>query len=915
METGPRHRSWNVLNLNSQLWTAILVCLVVTLCYLASRLGGALVLGPQMLSPLWPGCALLVSVLLLTPRRTWPILIVAAFATFAFYDLRAGVPISSIVRLLLADAVEVLTAAFCLRYFFDGVPWLNSVRALAKYSFFAVCLAPMAGAFVGAFAIGPNYWTNWKISFFSEALAFLTLVPAILGWAGSEPRGNQKTRAYYPEATALIVTLLLLGYFTFVAPENSSTPALLYSLVPLLLWSALRFGSTGVSTSMIVIACLSIRGAVHGRGPFVGSGALSSVLSLQLFLLLAAASFMVLAALVEERKQADKNLRKSEERFRLAAQAGKMFAYEWDAATNLIVRSAESAEILGIDETTELTDEQILAKVHPDDRERLVAAVGELSPEKPKLEISYRMLQPDGTVIWVERNSRAHFDEQGRMLRIVGMIADITERKRAEEELRESEEKFRSIFRDAGVGMAIVSPGGRFLAGNEAFSRFIGYTEEELLGKTVQSVTHPEDWSMFSKRLSQALADGASFQGVQKRCLHKNGQVLCGECSASLIRGPDGQAQYFIAEVLDITERKRAEEALRESEKRFRLVADTAPALIWMSGTDKMCTFFNKGWLEFTGRSMEQELGEGWVSGVHPEDLERCLRLYRDRFDARVDFEMEYRLLRFDGNYRWIVEYGVPRFESDGTFCGFIGSCVDITDRKLTSQSLQDLSGRLITSQEEERARIARELHDDFSQRLALHSIGLAQLWKKLPESKVEERAEVQELLKRTREMASDMRSLSYQLHSTRLEHVGLKLALAGLCKEMSLKYNIEIEFTQLGVSFEIPQDVALCLFRIAQEALRNVVKHSHVKQVQAELRGADNEIRLRVVDAGAGFDPGLRSTDAGIGLVSMRERLRLVGGTLSVRSAPSKGTEILAQVPLSSQMSETQRRTRAAGE
>jgi PAS domain S-box-containing protein len=787
METGPRHRFWNVPNLNSRLWTAILVCLVVTLSYLASRLGGALALGPQILSPLWPGCALLVSVLLLTPRRIWPILIVAAFATFAFYDLRAGVPISSIVRLLLADAVEVLTAAFCLRYFFDGVPWLNSVRVLAKYSFFAVFLAPMAGAFVGAFATGQNYCTNWRISFFSEALAFLTLVPAILGWAGSEPRGTQKTRAYYPEATALIVTLLLLGYFTFVAPENSSTPALLYSLVPLLLWSALRFGSSGVSTSMIVIACLSIRGAVHGRGPFVGSGALGSVLSLQLFLLLAAASFMVLAALVEERKQADKNL-------------------------------------------------------------------------------------------------------------------------------RESEEKFRSVFRDAGVGMAIVSPEGRFLAVNETFSKFLGYSEEELLGGTVQSVTHPEDWPMFSKRLSQALADGASFQGVEKRCLHKNGHVLCGECSASLIRGPDGQAQYFIAEVLDITERKRAEEALRESEKRFRLVADTVPALTWMSGTDKFCTFFNKGWLEFTGRSMQQELGEGWVSGVHPEDLERCLRLYRDGFDARVDFEMEYRLLRFDGNYRWLVDYGVPRFESDGTFCGFIGSCVDITDRKLTAESLQDLTGRLITTQEEERARIARELHDDFSQRLALHSIGLAQLWKRLPESEVEERAEVQELLKTTREMASDMRSLSYQLHSTRLEHVGLELALRALCKEMSSKYNIEIEFTQRGVSSEIPKDVALCLFRIAQEALGNVVKHSHAKQAQAELHRAGNEIRLRVVDAGVGFDSDVRRADAGIGLVSMRERLRLVDGTLFVRSAPSKGTEILAQVPLSVLVNEERRRTQAAG-
>ena len=115
------------------------------------------------------------------------------------------------------------------------------------------------------------------------------------------------------------------------------------------------------------------------------------------------------------------------------------------------------------------------------------------------------------------------------------MVTDVTERKRAEEELRESEEKFRRVFRDAGVGMAIVSPEGRFMGGNEAFSEFIGYTEQELLGKTVRSVTHPDDWPMFSKRLGQALADGASFQHVEKRCLHKSGQVLCGDCGGSLI--------------------------------------------------------------------------------------------------------------------------------------------------------------------------------------------------------------------------------------------------------------------------------------------------------------------------------------------------------------------------------------------
>ncbi len=784
MELAPDRPSWY---LSSRFNAAILVCLVGALSYVVSELGGAVVLHPQMLSPLWPGCVLLVSVLLLVPRRMWAILIVTGIAAFVFYDLQHGVPIRSIGWLVLADVIEILTAALCLSYSFKGVPRLNSVKALARYSLFAVILAPAAGAFVGALAAPGNYWINWRTSFLSEALGFLTLMPAILGWAGKRPAEVQKGRANYFEASALLVALTFFGLLTFVAFGRSSPPALLYSLLPFLLWAALRFGSTGVSTSMIVIALLSIWGVVHGRGPFAGPEPLDNVLSLQLFLLLTTAPFMVLAVIVEERKQ-------------------------------------------------------------------------------------------------------------------------------SEEELRESEEKFRSVFRDAGIGVALVSPEGRFLAGNDAFSRFIGYTEAELVGKTVQSVTHPDDWPMFSQKLNQALAAGTSFQGVEKRCLHKNGEVLCGECSASLIRDVHGKPQYFVAEVLDVTARKRAEQTLRESEERFRLVANKAPVLIWMSGTDKLCTFFNQCWLDFTGRSMDQELRDGWAAGVHPEDLARCLGIYSSAFDARVDFEMEYRLKRFDGKYRWIVDYGVPRFESDGAFCGYIGSCVDITDRKMAAESLEDLSGRLITAQDEERTRIARELHDDFSQRLALQGIGLAQLFKKIPEAEVEERAKVQELMKGIQEISSDMHSLSHQLHSSKLEHVGLAPALMGLCEELSARFKIEIAFTDHLLSPKIPKDVGLCLFRIAQEALGNVVKHSGAKQARVELYSTRNEIRLRIVDAGFGFDPELRNEDAGLGLVSMRERLRLVGGRLSVQSVPMRGTEILAEVPLAVSANEPHVKLMTAG-
>jgi PAS domain S-box-containing protein len=348
-------------------------------------------------------------------------------------------------------------------------------------------------------------------------------------------------------------------------------------------------------------------------------------------------------------------------------------------------------------------------------------------------------------------------------------------------------------------------------------------------------------------------------------------------------------------------ELKKSEGVLRESEQRFRLVADTAPALIWMSGTDKLCIFFNKGWLDFTGRTTEEELGEGWAAGVHPDDLEHCLGTYSGAFDARMEFELEYRLRRFDGEYRWIVDYGVPRFESNGAFCGYIGSCVDITERKSSEESLHTLTGRLIHAQEEERARIARELHDDFSQRLALLGIGLGQLWNELPASEVQERIKLLDMLKGTQEMSSDLHALSHQLHSSRLEHIGLVPALNGLCKELGEKYKIEIHFAAREFALSIPKDVQLCLFQVTQEALGNVVKHSQAESAQVELGTNANGMSLRITDAGRGFDPDISNPSAGIGLVGMRERLRLVGGRLSVKSSLMRGTEVLAEVPLAS--------------
>jgi PAS domain S-box-containing protein len=348
----------------------------------------------------------------------------------------------------------------------------------------------------------------------------------------------------------------------------------------------------------------------------------------------------------------------------------------------------------------------------------------------------------------------------------------------------------------------------------------------------------------------------------------------------------------------DITDRKRAEQALRESEARFRLAADEAPVLIWMSDTNKLSTYFNTPWLDFTGRSMESELGNGWAEGVHSEDLQRCFATYTRAFDQRQPFRMEYRLHRHDGEYRWVLDVGVPRFNADGSFAGFIGSVVDVTEQRLAQETLDRLGGKLIEAQEKERSRIARELHDDICQRLAILSLEIEHSLRNLDVTPTQAER-IQEVWEHCSEIAGDVQALSHELHSSILDHLGMIAAVKNFCSEFSRQQGVVVEFTHEDVPSPLPQDVSLCLFRVVQEALHNAVKHSGVSFFQVRLQGAPDGIDLEVRDAGGGFDVKKIEENGGLGLISMQERIHLVKGTFAIDSQTNWGTTIRARVPL----------------
>jgi PAS domain S-box-containing protein len=559
--------------------------------------------------------------------------------------------------------------------------------------------------------------------------------------------------------------------------------------------------------------------------------------------------------------------------------------------------------------------------VHPDDRQRVLVSMKSAVQSGRTVSLEYRMMAADGRIHWVRDYVYPGGNLTARSNRLRGVTVDVTESRYAHEALLESEQRFRTLFENATVGLYRTTADGRILMANPALVNLLKYDSfEELSRRNLEEDGFEPDYPRAS--FQKLLAERGIVTGIEAKWTRRDGSIVYVRESARAVRADDGSVLYYDGIVEDFTQRKRAEDALRESEERFRNIADTCPVIIWYSDADRQTTFLSKQAAIFTGLEIDKLLGSGWVRFVHPDDLARVNSARASAVSGHSSYQIEFRILRYDGEYRWTLDTAIPRFVG-GVFAGHTGIVVDITDlkrsqeRALASQKLESL-GVLASG-------IAHDFNNMLGSILSLSELALTEIRDGSPAAEGLEdiknvAMQAAEIVRQLLAYAGEDDTAFESVDLSRLVDEMLQLLKVTISKKSTLRAELDEHLPPVQANPAQIRRVVMNLITNASEAIgehggviavrTGLVRRERGLPGENQMETADRDyVQLQVGDTGCGmsedvrariFDPFFTTKFAGrgLGLAAVQGIIRAHGGMVRVVSASGEGTLFEIMLP-----------------
>lgn len=604
--------------------------------------------------------------------------------------------------------------------------------------------------------------------------------------------------------------------------------------------------------------------------------------------------------------RAERAYRETEQKLRILANSLSEMVFVYDMRRRLVFANTAVAQLTGYS-PDELEEADFILWVDPEDRDRVAALWNKLFEGGSYHDVEYRLRSKDGGIHWVIASWAPMFGNDGSQIGVHGSERDITGSKLAEQALRESERQFRGLLENVQLATLIIDATGVISFCNYHASAVMGWSRDEMIGRPARDFLGED----CLRQLHDRTASGGALPFVESDIHTRDGRKRRIQWSTAPLRDSLGRDSGIACLGADITELElsRQEEVKREGEQQFRNVADNAPLMIWVAGVDKACAFANKGWLAFTGLTLSEALGEAWIAQIHPADREACLAGFAAAFDARRNFNNQCRVRRADGEYRWLVNSGVPTFGPDGGFTGYVGSCLDITELKRAEAE------NLARQKLESIVSLARGIAHDFNNLLAAI---VAQ--SDLAFTEIADGLSPSEQLKNIRTVAIRGAGIVRQL----LIYAGQEKAdsepvdISHEVEEMVdllralISNNVALR-TELAKPLPLvnanPAQIRLLLMNLAQNASESIGEQKGVITIRTALAAAapDSDagrplVQLEVSDTGCGidaetlgriFDPYFttKSPGHGLGLSIVQGIVRSLDGSIRVDSKPAIGT------------------------